>query len=981
MIRLRHRFAQRRCVDYFKAIISMGSMSRVGFYLLIYLLLAFNVTSNAFGERIDYEEHVNNAKQSSEYCEREYEGIVPRFFSDPRTNSTWYYRYQIIPSASNRSCEEQNAFSYKLAAYSVTNSFSRTGQLVDPTFYSIPHIVNYQDAKLSISMRHQGDSLLTPSLVKTVEYIEIGKKPGGEVRFEDLRNDSKQEFRPFITRHRDLEILGLRLPDIFFDSKPAPIDVIDPGSHADSTLSVDYRWGSQPLITSNGCWLITNSSKAFKVIEQGNSGRREDNWKTFPINRVLNIYSLSHDSENGEIRCQAPKFKDDGDWASSLRSRFAGIIKHTKMELFDFHIANNKFDEPSDYFSHFPKLIEGAYQFEIDFAAFSPEANRLDIVYQKGFTSSINKYKDEQLTDDCPQNEGNGECAQDEKQLNGDLVFISFTNAKSKDNEPIFDVRGPEYDDNLRKRQTFNITKGCTQFEGWESSPSFSTDKSKLYFLARKEAGNDSSETGLYVADFKIIQRGAFDCNGLGQISNMISGLEENQYPVLNYKVNSDIGKLEIWYEERGETVIRFYKLNQSGDRILYRFPETIKGLGKIYDITRARLNYKGNDGQAFYVFHSRLNFPVSLSLCHYRNFRFVCGSNESLIHTTSYGKEIIDDHPNDPERDAVSIELFASDWKDQYCDSIPGFILKPSGKIPSKGALISVHGGPNEAWDGRFGQLEYEMASRGYTVYLPNPAGSTGYGYEHTKRGNKSWSGSIYSDIKCVVRKVKERHDKVYLAGFSFGGYIANWIQTDPDSSTADQLEALVAISPLFDTRKFSASTDQYWFPEYQLGCSGSHCQKLDCEFDAGHLMIDQNPACNIENATNKINKEGRKLPIMIIASSGDLRINYCHNIDSNLCPYRRKKVPYKFVEIRRLDHGLNPMVNILNGERIDKWFREMDRCVEKINGKWDLECEIFGTKWFSNTDEYGEGNPPHCIDIGLSPAEKPLFLPESLF
>ncbi len=300
--------------------------------------------------------------------------------------------------------------------------------------------------------------------------------------------------------------------------------------------------------------------------------------------------------------------------------------------------------------------------------------------------------------------------------------------------------------------------------------------------------------------------------------------------------------------------------------------------------------------------------------------------------------------------------------------------MLRPKENVLASEAIISVHGGPNESWDGRFSQAEFELASRGYTVFLPNPAGSTGFGYTHTEKGHREWGKRIYRDILRVVNYAKKEersdkkatYDKVYLMGFSFGGYIANWVQTDPENLAGNSIDALIAINPLFDTLMFAESTDQYWFPQFQLGCSGKNCKSLKCGTKSKLPVLTQNPACYLGcEHRNKLNYSGSNaIPIFIIAGRKDQRVPYCHNIEANLLPYKRRGIPYRFKLVAGGGHDLGAYVGISNGQDIDHWLRNIKQCKSR-NGDWDLDCRDHRRRLiFHNLKKHGDQNCLKTID-----------------
>ncbi len=530
--------------------------------------------------------------------------------------------------------------------------------------------------------------------------------------------------------------------------------------------------------------------------------------------------------------------------------------------------------------------------------------------------------------------------------------------------------------------------------------------------------------------------------------------------------------------------------------------PQSISGLGKIYDFVAQEHFQFGSSEMIYYVIHSRLNLPVRISRCYLSQSQFVCGDPDSPISTTSFGYQLIrntdapssaksvfsnvtvneaestrinfnDNTPNNygagqngtgtvsVSPDGSSLTLDGNRWQyinfpytitantvlefdfsssvegeihgigfdtnlnvdsnlfqlhgseiwgiqdfnnyagagtpqhytipvgqfyttgdfnylyfamdddetesqsvvaEEYifhgnCEgnSVPGFVLRPSD--PNGDAIISIHGGPNEAWDGRFSQVDYVLAQKGYTVYMPNPAGSTGYGKDHTEKGHEAWGTNIYQDIVCVVVHIDSSEENIgnlYLMGFSFGGYIANWIQTEPNNQISDKLDALIAFSAPFDLRTFSESTDQFWFPQFQLGCSGDICTGADYNCDdrlcshSGTLpVVSQNPACFVRCRWNKINTTPlpTPLPILIFAGLTDHRVPFCDNTPSMINSYRDNGVPFTFKFEAFQDHGYMPHTRIEQGHTVHNWIETLkvnsneNAC--NTDGRWNSCCK----------------------------------------
>jgi len=114
---------------------------------------------------------------------------------------------------------------------------------------------------------------------------------------------------------------------------------------------------------------------------------------------------------------------------------------------------------------------------------------------------------------------------------------------------------------------------------------------------------------------------------------------------------------------------------------------------------------------------------------------------------------------------------------------ALEAFVLYPEGyqrgrKYP---LAINVHGGPHSAHPGARSMVEYHaLAGKGYVVLLPNPRGSVGYGEAFTEACVRDWGGADYEDILRAVDVLVSRGvtdpQRVYIGGYSYGGFMASW-------------------------------------------------------------------------------------------------------------------------------------------------------------------------------------------------------------
>jgi dipeptidyl aminopeptidase/acylaminoacyl peptidase len=107
---------------------------------------------------------------------------------------------------------------------------------------------------------------------------------------------------------------------------------------------------------------------------------------------------------------------------------------------------------------------------------------------------------------------------------------------------------------------------------------------------------------------------------------------------------------------------------------------------------------------------------------------------------------------------------------------------------------LLDVHGGPHNAWNPAFdGWHLYQqvLAAQGWTILLLNPRGSDGYGEAFfTALRNDGWGRADAGDFLAALDDVLATDgldpDRVVVTGYSYGGYMSNWLTAHTDRFAA---------------------------------------------------------------------------------------------------------------------------------------------------------------------------------------------------
>ncbi|MGA8508987.1 MAG: prolyl oligopeptidase family serine peptidase [Candidatus Sulfotelmatobacter sp.] len=127
--------------------------------------------------------------------------------------------------------------------------------------------------------------------------------------------------------------------------------------------------------------------------------------------------------------------------------------------------------------------------------------------------------------------------------------------------------------------------------------------------------------------------------------------------------------------------------------------------------------------------------------------------------------------------------------WKADDGTTVEGMLIYPPGKFESKNLpmLTFVHGGPADADGNHFEADWYQWsalaATDGWLVFEPNYRGSTGYGDKFLQqivpvivsRPGKD----ILEGVDALVKAGIADPDHLTVGGYSYGGYMTNWLIT----------------------------------------------------------------------------------------------------------------------------------------------------------------------------------------------------------
>lgn len=219
--------------------------------------------------------------------------------------------------------------------------------------------------------------------------------------------------------------------------------------------------------------------------------------------------------------------------------------------------------------------------------------------------------------------------------------------------------------------------------------------------------------------------------------------------------------------------------------------------------------------------------------------------------------------HYNDALEAEVDFRPSEELWiKGAAGDSMEIFIVKPHNFDPNKRypLVMNVHGGPQMQWMNSFRADWQVYPGAGYVVAYPNPHGSTGRGQAYCAAISRDWGGKVYEDVMLAADTLSRLSyvdpDRMACMGWSYGGYMMNWLQ-----GHTKRFKCLASMMGLYDTPSMWGTTEELWFPNHEFGGQPWNSD----------LYEKWNPAASVKNFST---------PTLILTGERDYRVSYTQSL-----------------------------------------------------------------------------------------------------
>jgi dipeptidyl aminopeptidase/acylaminoacyl peptidase len=443
-----------------------------------------------------------------------------------------------------------------------------------------------------------------------------------------------------------------------------------------------------------------------------------------------------------------------------------------------------------------------------------------------------------------------------------------------------FDIFEVDLNSTKTKPQTsFNLVNITRENQAWDASPVYSDNGRYLAYKAMKTPGYEADKFTLQLRDNKSGKTRAIAPNWDRSVSSLSFAPDNKTL----YVVAQDVGQKSIFSITPEFNEVRsIYNEGSNGDVMSF--------------------------GDRVYFSRHTLSSP--------KDFFSIDNHGDDLTQLTNINKDKL--------ANVTFADFKQFNFKGWNNEKVHGYWLKPANFEQGKKYPIAflVHGGPQ----GSFGNMFHYRwnaqlwAAQGYGVVMVDFHGSTGYGQEFTHSISRDWGGKPLEDLqKGLDFIVKDQpwldRDNACALGASYGGYMMNWIAGNWPSG----FKCLINHAGLFDMPSFYQSTEELWFPEYDMG--GPLWGKQD-----GNVVGQPSEDYNKFNPSAFVNNW--KTPMLVIQGELDYRVPYAQSLGA-FTTLQRKGIDSRLVMFPDEDHHIRKPDNLV------VWYDEVFKWLAKYTEK----------------------------------------------
>ena len=397
----------------------------------------------------------------------------------------------------------------------------------------------------------------------------------------------------------------------------------------------------------------------------------------------------------------------------------------------------------------------------------------------------------------------------------------------------------------------------------------------------------------------------------------------------LDFEVPAAAGSLEGSYRDVQGRLYRLDPASGKVDRLGAEFDGSFDQFTVLPDGREVALGLKGTETQLYLIDGSKATELPGLAGT-YAGIDSARASNSILIrHST------IDDptqvylaadamHPDRLTKLTGFNPIFAEraqpewqpyTWKADDGRTIEGVLIFPPGKKNARPLRMFtlIHGGPADADGNRFGADWYDWATlaadNGWLVFRPNYRGSAGYGDEFmleiephlvSKPGR-----DILEGVDALVKDGYADPDHLAIGGYSYGGYMTNWLITQ--------------------TTRFRSAVTGAGAVEHAANW-GNDDETFDDAWYLGGKPWQDPDLYQSEAALSRFDKV--KTPTHLVQGQSDIRVSYLEGVTMERA-LQSLGIPHSFLAFPGEGHGLgkNPWHGYIKVREELKWLEKYDK------------------------------------------------------
>jgi len=245
---------------------------------------------------------------------------------------------------------------------------------------------------------------------------------------------------------------------------------------------------------------------------------------------------------------------------------------------------------------------------------------------------------------------------------------------------------------------------------------------------------------------------------------------------------------------------------------------------------------------------------------------------------------------------------------------TVEGVLIFPPGKKNARHLrlLTLIHGGPADADGNRFGADWYDcatiFAAQGWLVFRPNYRGSSGYGdnfmQEIAPRLVSKPGREILAGVDALVKDGFADPDHLAIGGYSYGGYMTNWLITQ--------------------TTRFKSAVTGAGAVEHAANWGNDDLTRDDAWYLGGQPW--ENPELyQSEAALFRFDKV--KTPTHVVQGGADVRVSYLEGVTMERA-LEALGIPHSFLVFPGEGHSLdkNPWHGYIKLREELKWLEKYD-------------------------------------------------------